>query len=89
MRLPGKSVQTPEVFPFGTKYVDVYDTLEGKDQELFRRNNLLGLLARNATIKPAPQRFQEIPGPEMTDFDVVLCFDSRVFHLVVEGELLQ
>lgn len=88
VRLPGKDVGSPEVFPFGTPYLEIYDTLKGKDEEFFRRNNLLGLVARNATIKTAPERFQDISGPAVANFDVVLCFDSRVFYLVVEGTLV-
>lgn len=85
MRLPGKDVATPEVFPFGTPYLNIYNSLQRKDEDFFRRNNLLGLVARNASIKMAPQRFQEVPGPEVARFDVVLCFESRVFYMVVEG----
>lgn len=85
VRLPGKDASTPEVFPFGTPYRDIFDSLRRKDEDFFLRNNLLPLVARNATIKAAPQRFQEIEGPDMAGFDVVLCFDSRVFYLVVEG----
>lgn len=85
VRLPGKDHNSPEIFAFGTPYLDIYDTLRGKDEDFFRRNNLLGLVARNASIKPAPQRFQDIGGAEVAGFDVVLCFDSRVFYLVVEG----
>lgn len=88
MRLPGKEQNTPEIFSFGTRYIDIYDALKGKDEDLFRKNNLLGLVSRNASIKPAPQRFQDIGGVKMAGFDVVLCFDSRVFYLVVEGTAL-
>ncbi|CAM9909425.1 unnamed protein product [Scytosiphon promiscuus] len=84
VRLPGKDVSSPEVFPFGTPYRDIYDTLKGKDEKFFLQNNLLPLVARNATIKAAPERFQEIEGTDMAGFDVVLCFESRVFYLVVE-----
>ncbi|CAM9195268.1 unnamed protein product [Ectocarpus sp. 12 AP-2014] len=85
VRLPGKDIASPEVFPFGTPYRDIFDKLKAKDEALFSQNNLLPLVARNAMVKAAPQRFQEIEGPDMADFDVVLCFETRVFHLVVEG----
>lgn len=87
MRLPGKDINSPEVFAFGTPYRYILDSLKSKDEEFFRKNKLLGLVARNAEIKTAPQRFQEIEGSEVAEFDVVLCFDSRVFYLVVEGTL--
>lgn len=85
VRLPGKDINSPEVFAFGTPYRYILDSLKSKDEEFFRKNKLLGLVARNAEIKTAPQRFQEIEGSEVAEFDVVLCFDSRVFYLVVEG----
>lgn len=85
LRLPGKDISSPEVFRFGTPYRDLYDTLKRKDEAFFLKNNLLRLAARNATIKAAPQRFQDIEGPDMADFDVVLCFEARVFYSVVEG----
>ncbi|CAM9564823.1 unnamed protein product [Ectocarpus sp. 8 AP-2014] len=84
VRLPGKDIASPEVFPFGTPYRDIFDKLKAKDEALFCQNNLLPLVARNAMVKAAPQRFQEIEGPDMADFDVVLCFETRVFYLVVE-----
>eukprot|EP00903_Cladosiphon_okamuranus_P006034 g5952.t1 len=84
LRLPGKDIASPEVFPFGTPYRDLHDTLKRKDEAFFLKNNLLRLAARNATIKAAPQRFQDIEGPDMADFDVVLCFEARVFYSVVE-----
>ncbi|CAN0551644.1 unnamed protein product [Ectocarpus sp. 12 AP-2014] len=85
VRLPGKDIASPEVFPFGTPYRDIFDKLKAKDEALFSQNNLLPLVARNAMVKAAPQRFQEIEGPDLADFDVVLCFETRVFYLVVEG----
>lgn len=85
LRLPGKDITSPEVFAFGTPYRSLYDTLKRKDEAFFLKNNLLRLAARNATVKAAPQRFQDIEGPDMADFDVVLCFEARVFYSVVEG----
>ncbi|CAM9315254.1 unnamed protein product [Pylaiella littoralis] len=84
LRLPGKDITSPEVFAFGTPYRSLYDTLKRKDEAFFLKNNLLRLAARNATVKAAPQRFQDIEGPDMADFDVVLCFEARVFYSVVE-----
>lgn len=85
LRLPGKDIASPEVFAFGTPFRSLYDTLKRKDEAFFLKNNLLRLAARNATVKVAPQRFQDIEGPDMAGFDVVLCFEARVFYSVVEG----
>lgn len=63
----------------------MHDTLAGLDEALFRRNSVLGLLARDAATKRAPERWQALTGQEVASFDIVVCFESRVFDLVVEG----
>lgn len=43
------------------------------------------MLKRNMSVKTAPQRWQE--NAEDGCFDVVLCFEDRVFDSVVDGNL--
>ncbi|CAN0552937.1 unnamed protein product, partial [Ectocarpus sp. 8 AP-2014] len=87
VRLPGKDSKSPQSFPFGTPYVEIRDFLARQNEALFRRNSVLGLLERNATTKRAPERWQSLDGEHVASFDVVVCFESRVFDLVVEGTL--
>ena len=42
------------------------------------------MLQRDMRVKRAPQRFQD---SKINDIDVCICFDERVFDLVLEGEL--
>ncbi|CAM9357044.1 unnamed protein product [Ectocarpus fasciculatus] len=84
VRLPGKDSKSPQSFPFGTPYVEIRDFLARQNEALFRRNSVLGLLERNATTKRAPERWQSLDGEHVASFDVVVCFESRVFDLVVE-----
>ncbi|CAB1101574.1 unnamed protein product [Ectocarpus sp. CCAP 1310/34] len=84
VRLPGKDSKSPQSFPFGTPYVEIRDFLARQNEALFRRNSVLGLLERNATTKRAPERWQSLDGGHVASFDVVVCFESRVFDLVVE-----
>lgn len=72
-------------FEFGTPYVEIRDILASENEALFRRNSVLGLLERDAVTKRAPERWQALVGEEVASFDVVVCFESRVFDLVVEG----
>lgn len=88
MRLPGKDSKSPLSFPFGTPYVEIRDALARESEELFRRNSVLGLIERDATTKRAPERWQALASEEVASFDVVVCFESRVFDLVVEGTLI-
>lgn len=85
VKLPGKDYKSPQSFPFGTPYVEIRDFLADQNEELFRRNSVLGLLERDATTKRAPERWQALDSEEVASFDVVVCFESRVFDLVVEG----
>lgn len=86
--MPGKNSKSPQAFAFGTPYLEIYDSLVRLDEALFRRNSVLGLLQRDAVTKRAPERWQALEGEEVASFDVVVCFESRVFDLVVEGTQL-
>lgn len=87
VKLPGKDSRSPQSFPFGTPYVEIRDFLARQNEALFRRNSVLGLLERDAATKRAPERWQALESEEVASFDVVVCFESRVFDLVVEGTL--
>ncbi|BAU02657.1 hypothetical protein LR48_Vigan10g040100 [Vigna angularis] len=82
VKLPGPSVREPNVYEFGTPYKHMYDDLRRKDSELYRRNGILAMLKRNATVKLAPQRWQENAVDGV--FDVVLTFEEKVFDMVIE-----
>lgn len=88
MKLPGKDSNSPQSFPFGTPYVEIRDFLARQNEALFRRNSVLGLLERDAATKRAPERWQSLDSEDVASFDVVVCFESRVFDLVVEGSLV-
>ena len=81
VKLPGASRDNPNVFEFGrVTYQEIYDKLMAEDPKLYTRNGLKDMLERNVAIKPAPQRWQD----SEVDVDVVVCFEERVFDLVME-----
>ncbi|XP_062203106.1 uncharacterized protein LOC133905356 [Phragmites australis] len=82
VKLPGPSLHEPNVYDFGTPYAAIYDDLRRKDPDLYKRNGLLPMLKRNASVKLAPQRWQDNAGDGV--FDMILTFEERVFDLVVE-----
>lgn len=88
VKLPGKDSNSPQSFAFGTPYVEIRDFLARQNEALFRRNSVLGLLERDAATKRAPERWQSLDSEDVASFDVVVCFESRVFDLVVEGSLV-
>ncbi|CAI7754544.1 unnamed protein product [Closterium sp. NIES-54] len=82
VKLPGPSIREPNVYKFGTPYKYMFDELQGKDPELYKRNGILRMLKRNLAVKEAPQKWQDnaADGP----FDVVITFEERVFDMVIE-----
>ncbi len=52
---------------------------------MYTKNGVLKLLLRNSKAKRCPERWQDAPGFEITSFDVVLCFENRIFDICVEG----
>lgn len=45
---------------------------------------VISMLERNVELKHAPERWQEIKDPHQ--YDVIICFESRVFEHLNEGE---
>lgn len=80
VKLPGPTINKPNVYNFGTTYKEIIQDLVKKDEKLYNQNGLLMLLKRNQNIKLAPQKWQD----NMLHFDVVFCFDDRVFEAVID-----
>merc|ERR1711916_294594 len=81
VRLPGPSVDRPNVYDFGTPYATILDDLIRKDEHLYKRNGIIKLLRRNLAIKDAPERFQS---ENSVEFDLIICYETRVYDAVVD-----
>eukprot|EP01052_Picozoa_sp_SAG31_P008775 SAG31_NODE_449_length_15539_cov_21.936658_12_plen_186_part_00 len=81
VKLPGPSIDKPNVYEFGTPYSDILADLRSKDEQLYIQNRMIGLLERNVRIKNAPERWQN---EHIAKFDVILTFEERVFDLIVD-----
>ncbi len=51
----------------------------------FRRNGVLAMLERDIITKRAPQRWQDASNKEIAQIDVIICFEDRIFDIVIEG----
>ena len=86
VRLPGRSAMEPRVFKFGTPYEEMHNSLAATadDEAFFMHNGVLQLCRRGASVKPAPQRWQDMPSKFVGKHDVVIAFEERIFDAVID-----
>jgi len=81
VKLPGPSLNAPNIYDFNTTYEHMYKDLSTRDKTLYTQNGILHMLERNRRIKPKPERFQECK----EQFDIIFTVEERVFDQVIEG----
>jgi RNA polymerase II subunit A C-terminal domain phosphatase SSU72 len=89
VRLPGRTAMEPQIFKFGTPYSDMYQSLITDDAAYFSRNGVLQLCRRGASVKRAPCRWQDTSTEAISQHDVVIAFEERIFDAMIEDMQLR
>jgi RNA polymerase II subunit A C-terminal domain phosphatase SSU72 len=88
VKIPGPTADKPNVYPFGdATFASIEADLRARDSELYQRNGLVSLIARNKAVKARPERFREVWAE--VPAQVVFSFEERVYDHVVEWIQLQ
>lgn len=80
VKLPGRSIMEPVIFPFNMPYEQMRKELQKRDAALYTGNGVLAMLDRNSKIKRAPEQWKDA----RDKFDVIITFEDRVFRTVVD-----
>jgi len=80
VKLPGPTVDKPNVYDFNTPYEQIAEDLRNKDISFYTQNGLLNMLDRNKRIKGKPEKFQRCN----EEFDLIVTCQERVFDQVLE-----
>jgi len=87
VKLPGASRDDPNVYDFDSiTYEAIAADLRSQGEEMvesYRERGMFDMLARNARIKPGPERWKT-HREKGERFDVVICFEERVFDMVTQ-----
>lgn len=83
VKLPGPTIDRPNVYEFGTPYETIYqDLMSQEHRKMYEAQGLIQMLERNKLVKTAPEKWHN--NAAAGKFDLVITCEERCFDSVVE-----
>lgn len=83
IKIPGETFDTPNIYQFGTKYVDIYNDLVSKNMKFYEKIGILGMLERNMKIKDKAEYFFE----KTIHHDLIITAEEKCFVSIYNDKL--
>ncbi|KAK6089783.1 hypothetical protein P3W45_001285 [Vairimorpha bombi] len=81
IKIPGESFETPNIYPFGTSYQDIYNDLASKNPKFYEKIGILKMLERNIKIKEKAENYFE----KTCHHDLVITVEEKCFVAIYEN----
>lgn len=83
VKLPGPTIDRPNVYEFGTPYEAIYQDLMSQEyRKMYEAQGLILMLMRNKQVKRAPEKWHN--NAAAGKFELVITCEERCFDSVVE-----
>lgn len=88
VKLPGPTIDRPNIYEFGTPYETIYQDLISQDsRKMYEANGLISMLERNKQVKRAPEKWHA--NAAAGKFDLVITCEERCFDSVLEDLMVR
>lgn len=75
IKIPGETLDSPNIYQFATKYEDIYNDLILKNKKFYEKIGILGMLERNMKIKDKAEYFFD----KKCHHDLIITAEEKCF----------
>ncbi|WUR03244.1 RNA polymerase II subunit A C-terminal domain phosphatase SSU72 [Vairimorpha necatrix] len=83
IKIPGETLETPNIYKFGTSYREIYEDLHNKNAPFYEKIGILKMLERNMKIKNYAENFFE----KNVHHDLIITAEEKCFVAIYENKI--